>query len=41
MEKANPTDIRKVLRDKIYAYANGRGFVVNESNVENIIDGLI
>jgi ferredoxin-thioredoxin reductase catalytic subunit len=41
MEKASSTDIRKELRDKIYTYANGRGFGVNESNVENIIDGLI
>ena len=41
MEKASSTDIRKALRDKIYAYANDRGYVVNESNVENIIDGLI
>jgi len=41
MEKASSTDIHKALRDKIYAYANNRGYVVNESNVENIIDGLI
>ena len=38
MEKTSSTDIRKMLRDKIYAYANGRGYTVNESNVENIID---
>jgi ferredoxin-thioredoxin reductase catalytic subunit len=41
MEKTNTTDIRKALRDKIYAYANDRGFGVYEDNVENIIDGLI
>jgi ferredoxin-thioredoxin reductase catalytic subunit len=41
MEKASTTDIRKVLRDKIYTYAEKRGFGVYEDNVENIIDGLI
>ncbi len=34
-------DIRQILRDKIYTYANTRGYTVNESNLENIIDGLI
>ena len=41
MEKASSTDIRKTLRDKIYTYANARGFGVYEDNVENIIEGLI
>jgi len=41
MEQESLTDIRGVLRDKIYTYANGRGYVVNESNLENIIAGLI
>ena len=41
MENESSTDIHKVLKDKIYAYATHRGYVVNDENVENIIAGLI
>ena len=41
MEKEISTNIHKVLKDKIYAYANHRGYIVNHENVENIIAGLI
>ena len=41
MGKASLTDISKAVKDRIYTCANERGYVVNESNLQNIIDGLI
>ncbi len=41
MEKESSTGIIKALKEKIYAYARNKGYVVNENNLENIISGLI
>lgn len=41
MEKESLADISRALKDRIYAYANDGGYVVNEDNLENIIAGLI
>jgi ferredoxin-thioredoxin reductase catalytic chain len=41
METKALTDIERALKDKIDEYANKKGYVVNEKNLENIIAGLI